>query len=314
MKKLAILSAITLSGLVYNTANAQIGLHVGLRLGPVHVGYTSAPVVVEQAPVYEQAAPVYQEQVPVYDNPNDYYYLPDVDAYYDVNDQCYFYNNGYDWVSAPYLPGVYRDFDWRRARHYEIRASRPYMHAAVYRERFNGRAFAEWNHRNFDNGFKGGDRFDDHFRPENSRGNVQRFENDRLDHFNDQRFDNRDHGFGQQRDGQMNGRQYDNRNRGFGQPMQPQQNQQYDNRRQGNGQPMQPQQNQQYDNRRQGNGQSMQPEQNQGNRGQQFDSRGQERGGQPANNNNGGQRPATGGNEHFAQNAQRGGFNRNERF
>ena len=49
MKKLIILSAIAMSGLVYNTANAQIGLHIGLHFGPAHVVYTAAPVVVEQA-------------------------------------------------------------------------------------------------------------------------------------------------------------------------------------------------------------------------------------------------------------------------
>jgi hypothetical protein len=98
MKKLLLISAIAISGMFYNTANAQIRLHVGVRLG--------GPVVV---PAPEPVA--YQE--PVAYNDDDYYYLPDVDAYYNVGQQCYYYNDGGNWVSAAYLPGAYRDYEWR---------------------------------------------------------------------------------------------------------------------------------------------------------------------------------------------------------
>lgn len=143
MKKLAILSAIALSGLIFSTANAQIRVHVGLNLGPARVIYTQRPVVVEE--------PVYQEPAQVYDDSDDddYYYLPDVDAYYNVSAGCYYYNNGYNWVSAAYLPGSYRNYDWRSARRYEIREHRPFMHNDVYRSRYNGREIAEW--RNYHN-------------------------------------------------------------------------------------------------------------------------------------------------------------------
>ena len=70
-----------MSGLIYNTANAQISLHLGLRFHPRVVVSAPAPVVVEQAPVYAQAAPVYdQSQAVDNDSNDDYYYLPDVDA------------------------------------------------------------------------------------------------------------------------------------------------------------------------------------------------------------------------------------------
>src|ERR1700683_1057801 len=121
MKKLFIISAIAISGLIYNTANAQIRLHVGFGFRPHVALYVPAPVVVEPAPIYAQAAPVYDQSQDVYNDSNDdYYYLPDVDAYYDVNDQCYYYNDGTDWISAAYLPGAYRNYDWRNAPRYEI--------------------------------------------------------------------------------------------------------------------------------------------------------------------------------------------------
>ncbi|MDP9047095.1 MAG: hypothetical protein M3N14_03100 [Bacteroidota bacterium] len=135
MKKLIILSAIAVSGLICKTADAQVGIHVGFNFGtPV---YTRQRVVVEE--------PVYQPAPVVYNNYEDYYYLPDVDAYYNVNRQCYYYNDGNRWVAAAYLPGVYRDYDWRNERRFEVRASRPYLRDDIYRARYSGHEMREWN-------------------------------------------------------------------------------------------------------------------------------------------------------------------------
>ena len=123
MKKLIIISAIALSGLVYNTADAQVGIRVGFHFGPRRV--YAAPVAVEQVPVYNN-------------NDDDYYYLPDVDAYYSVNEQCYYYFDGDSWISAAYLPGEYRDYDWRSARRFEVREACPYLRDDVYSTRYNG--------------------------------------------------------------------------------------------------------------------------------------------------------------------------------
>jgi hypothetical protein len=164
MKKLFIISAIAISGLIYNTADAQMRFHVGIGFRPRAVVYAHAPIVVRPA-VYVQTTPVYTEPAVVYNQPavtydqpqpaynntaDDYYYLPDVDAYYDVNDQCYYYYNGGSWISAAYLPGAYANFDWRTAAHYEIRAPRPYLNDNVYRNRYNGHAasFAQANYNN----------------------------------------------------------------------------------------------------------------------------------------------------------------------
>jgi len=151
MKKLFIISAIAISGFIYNTANAQVGVRVGFRFAPRRLVYAPAPVAVEQAPVYVQPQPVDdQSQIAYNDSNDDYYYLPDVDAYYDVNGQCYYYYDGADWISAAFLPGAYRNYDWRSATRYEIRAPRPYLHDDVYRSRYNGHVggFARNNYDN----------------------------------------------------------------------------------------------------------------------------------------------------------------------
>lgn len=113
-----------LGGLGIKNADAQFGIRIHLNLGT--------------RPVYAPAPqPVDVDDQPVY-NDDDYYYLPDVEAYYSVSGNCYYYQDGDRWISAAYLPGRYHDYDWRNARRYEIHASRPFMHHDVYRGRFGG--------------------------------------------------------------------------------------------------------------------------------------------------------------------------------
>jgi hypothetical protein len=205
MKKLIILSAIAMSGLIYNTANAQIRIHVGFGFATQPVVYVPAPVVEH---VYEQ--PAYY---------NDYYYLPDVGAYYSVNEQCYYYYDGDNWISAAYLPGAYRDYDWRSVRRYEVRAPRPYLHDDIYRSRYNGHEVQEWAHNNYN------DHFDRNYADRGYRNEQHtwrqggyyqpQMNRDRNDY--GQRFNNRDQG---------NYQHGDNRERGG-------YNQQGDFRRQG---------------------------------------------------------------------------------
>ena len=200
MKKLAILSAIALSGLIYNTANAQIRVNFGLHIRPIYARY-HAPVVVEQ--------PVYQEPVQAYDDSNDddYYYLPDVDAYYNVSAGCYYYNDGYNWVSAAYLPGAYRNYDWRSARRYEVREHRPFARADFYRSRFNGRQVAEFrNYRHDNNGYNRGNdnRRGGYNRPEQNRGNDNHYGNRGQGGYNQPGQNNGGHQWGQGHSAQPN--------------------------------------------------------------------------------------------------------------
>jgi hypothetical protein len=157
MKKIALISAIALGGLFYNNANAQI-LQIGLNLGG-HRPMVEATLVTPNVAV-------------TYSNADYYYYLPDVDAYYSVPDKVYYYNNGINWVPAAYLPGEYRNYNWRNARHYEVRARRPFLNGNVYRERYNGRVY-DWKRYNEKVEVRRDDRFDNRndYRDFNNRNN-----------------------------------------------------------------------------------------------------------------------------------------------
>jgi hypothetical protein len=152
MRKLILLSAIAVGSLLSTTANAQIGVSIGVNFGSrgpiVHIPVATPPI----------AHDAYY---------NDYYYLPDVGAYYSVGERAYYYNNGGRWMSAAYLPG-YRNYDWRNARRYEVHASRPYLNHNYYSSRYGA---GRDNYTNNRNDYRDNDRFD-------NRGNNRFDRND----------------------------------------------------------------------------------------------------------------------------------------
>jgi hypothetical protein len=179
MKKLILLSAIAASSLMYQSASAQIHLGLHINLG---------------GPVYTAPAPVY--------NDVDYYYLPDVEAYYSVSRHCYYYNDGANWVSAAYLPGAYRNYDLAHARRFEVHEARPYMHNDVYRQRYGGAERRDWNRPNDrERMYADRDRMDHNQNRGFDRNQYQR--NDRRDESNYQPQQN--YGRGQQAQPQQNG-------------------------------------------------------------------------------------------------------------
>ena len=92
--------------------NAQIRLNVGINIG-------SQP---EWGPVG-------------YDNVS-YYYLPDIDSYYDVNAHQYVYFDNNVWVRRPVLPPRYANYDVYRGYKVVINQPTPWVHADVYRTRY----------------------------------------------------------------------------------------------------------------------------------------------------------------------------------
>ena len=71
-----------------NAMNAQVSINVNLGLQPSWgpVGYSSV----------------------------DYYYLPDIQAYYDVRATQFIFLNGGVWIRSGHLPRQYRDYDLNR--------------------------------------------------------------------------------------------------------------------------------------------------------------------------------------------------------
>jgi hypothetical protein len=68
-----------------------------------------------------------------------YYYLPDVQAYYDVNASMFIYQSGGVWIHRTYLPSRYRDYDLYggyKVVMTDYHGNRPYAHYREYRTKY----------------------------------------------------------------------------------------------------------------------------------------------------------------------------------
>jgi len=73
-----------------------------------------------------------------YDNAR-FYYLPDIECYYDVNNSTYIYYQGNRWIHSRSLPYRYRNYDLYggyKVVMNDYRGNRPYEHFREYRTRY----------------------------------------------------------------------------------------------------------------------------------------------------------------------------------
>lgn len=110
MKKLLLIAAIGMISLAAVPAKAQVSLSVNIGLQP-------------------QWGPRGYNHV-------DYYYLPDVDCYYDVPSRNYIYFEGNSWVHRAYLPVRYRNYDLYGGRKVVINSPNPWLRHDAYRSRY----------------------------------------------------------------------------------------------------------------------------------------------------------------------------------
>jgi hypothetical protein len=68
----------------------------------------------------------------------DYYYLPDIDGYYDVPSRMFVYLDGGVWVRRPALPPRYANFDLYHGYKVVINEPQPWLHHTVYHEKYAG--------------------------------------------------------------------------------------------------------------------------------------------------------------------------------
>jgi len=182
MKKIFFSIFLAAGGLLTQSAKAQVGVSVGMQIGPL--------VINVHKPIMAPAPVVY----------DDYYYLPDVEAYYSVPEHCYYYMDDDDrWISGQYLPGRYHDYNWQSARRYEVRAQRPYANHDFYRNKFGGNRGGGWGGNGDQYADRGG---------YNRRGGNDVY---RQPQRNDERYDNRG-GYG----GRLPSSPYDSNNAGGG--------------------------------------------------------------------------------------------------
>jgi hypothetical protein len=66
----------------------------------------------------------------------DYYYFPEIDAYYCIPEQRFIYLDAGRWVFGAQLPYAYRNYDLYRGYKVVINEPRPYMRGQFYRERY----------------------------------------------------------------------------------------------------------------------------------------------------------------------------------
>ena len=113
MKRIILIATIVFA-IVISTQTAQAQVRVGVN---INVG---------SQPVWGPVGYDYAE----------YYYLPDIDAYYYVPRHQFIYLSGGQWVFSAALPARYHGYDLYSGYKVVLNEPRPYLHHAVYRERY----------------------------------------------------------------------------------------------------------------------------------------------------------------------------------
>lgn len=112
MKKLIFTAALLVSCISIQVANAQIGFRINLNIG-------SQP---DWGPVgYDHA---------------DYYYMPDVDAYYDVPAHQYVYFENNVWVHRASLPARYSNYNLYNGYKVVVNRPNPWLRNTYYRNTY----------------------------------------------------------------------------------------------------------------------------------------------------------------------------------
>lgn len=112
MKKIIFAAALLFACLSFKLADAQIKVSVGINIG-------SQP---DWGPVgYDQA---------------NYYYMPDIDAYYDVPAHQYVYFNNNVWIHSAALPPRYSNYDVYHGYKVVVNERTPWVHNTVYRKKY----------------------------------------------------------------------------------------------------------------------------------------------------------------------------------
>jgi hypothetical protein len=114
MKKLILVLAIFTSGLLCQTSFAQVTFRANITTQPIW-------------------GPTGYDHV-------EYYYLPDIEAYYYVPRHKFIYREGGNWVSRSSLPSRNRNFDIYDTRKVVVNDPKPYLNHAVYKARYESNA------------------------------------------------------------------------------------------------------------------------------------------------------------------------------
>jgi hypothetical protein len=106
------MSVILASSFIYKAADAQVRVNLNVNLG-------SQP----------QWGPTGYDHV-------DYYYMPDLDMYYNVPNRTYTYNQGGRWMTVNSVPAQYRNYDFYKGYKVVVNEQSPWNHNDNYRTRY----------------------------------------------------------------------------------------------------------------------------------------------------------------------------------
>lgn len=75
---------------------------------------------------------------PSFSNGTRYYYLPDIETYYDIYNREFIYLNRAQWIYSPYLPSIYPDFNLNNSFVVLVNSNmyQPWMHHQYYVSHF----------------------------------------------------------------------------------------------------------------------------------------------------------------------------------
>ena len=110
MNKIILLLALMLTGFLSKSAQAQVDFRVNISTQPIW-------------------GPVGYDHV-------EYYYLPDIQAYYYVPTHKYVYEENGRWISRSHLPRRYGNYDMYGGRKVVMNEDRPYMRHRENMERY----------------------------------------------------------------------------------------------------------------------------------------------------------------------------------
>ena len=112
MKKFMLTSMVVSAFLLTTRAEAQIRVNVDLNNGRPSWGLPG-------------------------NHSGDYYYLPEIDSYYDIPGRQFIYSDGRNWIHASQLPYAYRDYNLFGGYKVLINEPRPYLLADAYRQKYS---------------------------------------------------------------------------------------------------------------------------------------------------------------------------------
>ncbi|ADQ80808.1 hypothetical protein Palpr_2678 [Paludibacter propionicigenes WB4] len=127
-----------------------------------------------------------------------YYYLPDVEAYYDVRSSMFIYISGNRWVHRSHLPGRYRNYDLYggyKVVMNDYRGNSPYSHFREHRMKY-ARGYRGNPQRNIGIRNNGHERHND-FQPDRYDG--RRNEHSRMKENNQERGNDKGRGHGNEK-------------------------------------------------------------------------------------------------------------------